>query len=104
MRARSASDRSAGGFLSVGILRSGLRFRDSSNILFWRAFKRIILDTRGLNRGGNGLLATCALFLDRRRAVALLETAHHHGGDKLLLAVIVELDHDALLTTGHDGA
>src|SRR5690349_2708094 len=39
IRARSASVHSVDDGVSVGILRSGLRFRASSNILFWRAFK-----------------------------------------------------------------
>src|SRR4051794_33020549 len=99
MRARSASDRSAGACLSVGIFRSGLRFRASSNILFWRAFKPIILDTRSLNRYGCSFLAARTFFLDRRGAIALFEAGHHHPGDKLLFTVVIELDHDALLTT-----
>ena len=62
IRARSASDQSAGGWLSAGILRSGLRFRASSNILFWRAFKRIILDTRAYAVAGAVFLRRAPFF------------------------------------------
>ena len=40
IKARSASVHSVAGFVSAGILRSGLRFRASSNNRFWRAFNR----------------------------------------------------------------
>src|SRR5258706_10566295 len=90
IKARSASDQADGDGISTGIFSSGLRFRASSNNLFWRAFNENILENQCCSRRQrrDGLLPAGALLLGGRLPVALLQTAHHHGGNELFLAVI----------------
>src|ERR1700683_2294419 len=83
---------------------SGLRFRASSNIRFWRALKRESSIGYHYTCRRHGLLSAGPLLFGGWLPVALFQTAHHHGGDELLVAVLGDFDHSSLFTAEHHRA